>query len=138
MPTIVLQLEFYSQAHQPHLYRRNIMPKGPCYGFCSLFTMACQQSHHQTNPVKRPRSSFESTPSGQVNCDIPFDHYAIIYTDSDGRVIVDCSHSIRDGISSVIPTEARRNFLVTLGQKCGFREPDTGCMLLVHAMPQII
>ena len=145
MPTIILQREYVEQLsiceYHPRLHKRStetVFPStsasliSPIYYTTIinifLFIMACQRLG-QTNAFKRSRSSFENVLSEQVKFDIPFDHYAIIYTDEDGGVIVDSSPSLRDEISFVIPTEARRKFLMTLGQIFGFQEPDTCCMV---------
>lgn len=96
-----------------------------------LSKMAKQQLYHQTNATKRPSSLFGNAASGQVDYDLPYSHYAIIFVDNEGELNVDSSPSVRDQISSVITFKACQNFLTTLGRNYDFRDPYASGMLLV-------
>lgn len=83
--------------------------------------MAYQQAHYQTNAIKRS-GSFENPPGWQVDHNVPFTHYALIYLD-EGRLGVLNSASIQEHISTVITSKVHQNFLMAVGKSPDFREP---------------
>jgi hypothetical protein len=84
--------------------------------------MAYQQARHQINTIKRS-SSFENPPGWQVDHNVPFTHYALVYLDEGGKLGILNSPSIQEHISTVITDKVHQNFLTAVRKSPGFREP---------------
>lgn len=60
---------------------------------------------------------------------LPYEHYAMIYLDSEGKLKVQESASIQEQSSTVFTPEVRQNFLEILGERIGFHQPTARRML---------
>lgn len=68
------------------------------------------------------------TPS-HPSINLPYEHYAMIYLDSEGKLKVHESTSIQEQHSTVFTPEVRQNFLEILGDRIGFHQPVARRML---------
>lgn len=60
--------------------------------------------------------------SAQPRFRLPYGHYALIYLDSEGKLKVDESPSIKEQNSTIFTPEVRQNFLEILGERIGFQQ----------------
>ncbi|KAJ5471875.1 hypothetical protein N7539_008818 [Penicillium diatomitis] len=87
--------------------------------------MVCNKSNTTTGVMKRSTSAIEGPPGSDVtpssmtsprsSLRLPFNHYALIHLDSEGKFEVDESSSIRKENSGVFSSETRWKFLEILG-----------------------
>lgn len=67
--------------------------------------------------------------SSRPAINLPYEHYAMIYLDSEGKLKVHESSSIQEQNSTVFTPEVRQNFLEILGERIGFHQPTARGML---------
>jgi hypothetical protein len=63
------------------------------------------------------------TPARPASFRMPYAHYALIYLDSEGKLKVDESASIKEQNSTIFTPEVRQNFLEILGERIGLHQP---------------
>ncbi|KAJ5647300.1 hypothetical protein N7490_003672 [Penicillium lividum] len=93
--------------------------------------MVYAKPSHTSGAMKRSASALEGPPGWDVtppmmapsrsSFRLPYAHYAMIYLDSEGKVKVDESSSIKEQNSTLFTPEVRQNFVEILGERVNIK-----------------